>query len=78
MTLSQDDIDALNPGEWVTDDVIDFYFRVLKYKYFQDNKKYVYIPVNIANLLTERAVDSDPKYLKELAEDANASGFGEN
>ncbi|KAJ1844210.1 SUMO1 sentrin specific peptidase 8 [Coemansia sp. RSA 2703] len=75
MTLSQDDVDALQPGEWVTDDVIDFYFRSLKHKYFRDNKKYVYIPVNIANLLTERAVDSSSKHLKELADDANALDF---
>ncbi|KAJ2500430.1 hypothetical protein GGH96_002758 [Coemansia sp. RSA 1972] len=27
MTLSPSDIDALRPGEWVTDDVIDFYFN---------------------------------------------------
>ncbi|KAJ2359487.1 hypothetical protein GGF43_000106 [Coemansia sp. RSA 2618] len=27
MTLSHTDIDALQPGEWVTDDVIDFYFN---------------------------------------------------
>ncbi|KAJ1947576.1 hypothetical protein GGF37_000341 [Kickxella alabastrina] len=75
MTLSQDDIEALQPGKWVTDDVIDFYFRSLKHKYFRDNKKYVYIPVNIANLLTERAVDSNPKYLKDLTEDANSLDF---
>ncbi|KAI8318868.1 cysteine proteinase [Martensiomyces pterosporus] len=72
MTLSRDDIEALRPGEWVTDDVIDFYFRYLKYKYFPDDKRYVYIPVTIANLLTERAVDSSKKHLEELASDANA------
>ncbi|KAJ2752647.1 hypothetical protein H4S06_003891, partial [Coemansia sp. BCRC 34490] len=26
MTLSETDLDALAPGEWVTDDAIDFYF----------------------------------------------------
>ncbi|KAJ2475145.1 hypothetical protein IWW56_005551 [Coemansia sp. RSA 2131] len=67
MTLSPTDIDALRPGEWVTDDVIDFYFKYLKHKYFKNSKKYVYIPVTIANLLTERPVD--------LASDANALDF---
>ncbi|KAJ1819800.1 SUMO1 sentrin specific peptidase 8 [Coemansia sp. RSA 2671] len=72
MTLSKTDIDALKPGEWVTDDVIDFYFKYLKRKYFPDSKKYVYLPVTLTNLLTERALDSSPGYLKELASDANA------
>ncbi|KAJ2613221.1 hypothetical protein H4S08_002340 [Coemansia sp. RSA 1365] len=51
MTLSYTDIEALQPGEWVTDDVIDFYFR--------GNKKYAFIPVPIANLLTERPIDTE-------------------
>ncbi|KAJ2034446.1 hypothetical protein IW146_005839 [Coemansia sp. RSA 922] len=72
MTLSNTDIEALKPGEWVTDDVIDFYFKYLKRKYFPDSKKYVYIPVTLANLLTERALDNSTEYLKELASDANA------
>ncbi|PIA15481.1 cysteine proteinase [Coemansia reversa NRRL 1564] len=71
MTLSYTDIEALQPGEWVTDDVIDFYFRYLKHKYFKDNKKYAFIPVPIANLLTERPVDSSSKSIKDLASDAN-------
>ncbi|KAJ1833482.1 SUMO1 sentrin specific peptidase 8 [Coemansia sp. RSA 2711] len=75
MTLSHTDIDALRPGEWVTDDVIDFYFKYLKHKYFRNNKKYVYIPVTIANLLTERPVDSSSKHIKDLAGDANALDF---
>ncbi|KAJ1964611.1 SUMO1 sentrin specific peptidase 8 [Dipsacomyces acuminosporus] len=75
MTLSRDDIDALRPGEWVTDDVIDFYFRYLKCKNFPSDRRYVYIPVNIANLLTERAVESSKEHLKELASDANALDF---
>ncbi|KAJ2822541.1 hypothetical protein FBU31_004563 [Coemansia sp. 'formosensis'] len=72
MTLSNTDIEALKPGEWVTDDVIDFYFKYLKRKYFPESKKYVYIPVTLANLLTERALDNSTEYLKELASDANA------
>ncbi|KAJ2745659.1 hypothetical protein GGI20_001984 [Coemansia sp. BCRC 34301] len=72
MTLSNTDIDALKPGEWVTDDVIDFYFKYLKRKYFPESKKYVYIPVTLANLLTERALDNSTDHLGELAADANA------
>ncbi|KAJ2559380.1 hypothetical protein GGH95_004941, partial [Coemansia sp. RSA 1836] len=72
MTLSTTDIDALKPGEWVTDDVIDFYFKYLKRKYFPESKKYVYIPVTLANLLTERALDNSTDHLRELASDANA------
>ncbi|KAI9502001.1 hypothetical protein GGI25_005275 [Coemansia spiralis] len=75
MTLSQTDVDALKPGEWVTDDVIDFYFRFLKHRYFPDNKKYVYVPVPVANLLTKRAIDSSSTYIKDLAGDANALDF---
>ncbi|KAJ2806211.1 SUMO1 sentrin specific peptidase 8, partial [Coemansia helicoidea] len=44
----------------------------LKHKYFRDNKKYVYIPVNIANLLTERPIDSSTKGIADMAGDANA------
>ncbi|KAJ2859685.1 hypothetical protein GGI22_002913 [Coemansia erecta] len=75
MTLSETDLDALSPGEWVTDDVIDFYFRYLKHRYFPGNKKYVYIPVNLANLLTERAVESTSRYIQDLASDANALDY---
>ncbi|KAJ2785535.1 hypothetical protein H4R18_000480 [Coemansia javaensis] len=71
-TLSHTDIEALQPDQWVTDDVIDFYFRYLKHKYFCDSKKYVYIPVNIANLLTERTIDSSTRGIADLAGDANA------
>ncbi|KAJ1740599.1 hypothetical protein LPJ78_003855 [Coemansia sp. RSA 989] len=63
MTLSHTDIEALKPGEY------------LKHKHFRNNKKYVYVPVTIANLLTERAVDSDKKHIKDLASDANALDF---
>ncbi|KAJ1666291.1 hypothetical protein IW140_006029 [Coemansia sp. RSA 1813] len=75
MTLSETDLDALNPGEWVTDDVIDFYFRYLKHRYFPDNKKYVYISVNIANLLTERPIESTSRHIRDLASDANALDY---
>ncbi|KAJ2007292.1 SUMO1 sentrin specific peptidase 8 [Coemansia thaxteri] len=75
ITLSSTDIDALKPGEWVTDDVIDFYFKYLKRKYFPASRKYVYIPVNLANLLTERALDNSLDHLAELASDANALDF---
>ncbi|KAJ1735873.1 hypothetical protein LPJ61_000317 [Coemansia biformis] len=71
-TISPSDIEALQPNEWVTDDVIDFYFRYLKHKYFRGSKKYVYVPVNIANLLTERPIDSSSKGIADLAGDANA------
>ncbi|KAJ2905899.1 hypothetical protein GGI21_004115, partial [Coemansia aciculifera] len=72
MTLSSTDIDALKPGEWVTDDVIDFYFKYLKRKYFSTSKAHVYIPVTLANLLTERALDNSLEHLRDLAQDANA------
>ncbi|KAJ2160756.1 hypothetical protein GGF46_002002 [Coemansia sp. RSA 552] len=75
MTLSQADIEALQPGEWVTDDAIDYYFRYLKYRHFRNNKKYVYIPVTIATLLTERPVESSPEHIAELASDANALDY---
>ncbi|KAJ2711774.1 SUMO1 sentrin specific peptidase 8 [Coemansia spiralis] len=71
-TLSPSDIEALQPNEWVTDDVIDFYFRYLKHKYFRGSKKYVYVPANIANLLTERPIDSSSKGIADMAADANA------
>lgn len=72
MTLSQSDIDALKPGEWVTDNVIDFYFRFLKHRYFVENKKYVYIPVPLASLLTVREIDSSSQNLQDLSNDANS------
>ncbi|KAJ2515932.1 hypothetical protein H4217_004889 [Coemansia sp. RSA 1939] len=75
MTLSETDLDALAPGEWVTDDAIDFYFRYLKHRYFPDNKKYVYITVKLAMLLTTRAVESTSSHIRDLASDANALDY---
>ncbi|KAJ2668828.1 hypothetical protein IWW42_004964 [Coemansia sp. RSA 1085] len=47
MTLSHTDIEALKPGEWITDDVIDFYFRQV----FNSDKKHIKDLASDANAL---------------------------
>ena len=66
VALFEEDLQSINDGKWISDGIIDFWFRYLEEEVYKDNQDIIFIPPAVTQIFKQGLTDTFRIFADEL------------